>query len=251
MKPVVKSRSEHPSRRSARGAARLSFLLLAAAAAQLAFAAIGSSQVPATREGADAPATDPVHRIAIVLARQQRDLPAPLSLLDIPPQDDGIAGARLAIRDNNTTGRFLKQEFTLEVVQSDKAQELVAGVKKRVGAGVSFVVADAGAQVVIALADALKGQDALIFNAGASDDRLREGDCRPNVVHTTPSRAMLADGLAQYLVWKRWRRWFLVRGTEPDDEAFAAAGRKAVRGEDRRGARIQVRGRQPARGRRS
>ena len=32
---------------------------------------------------------------------------------------------------------------------------------------------------------------ALIFNAGSSDDRLRAGDCRPNVVHTTPSRAML------------------------------------------------------------
>ncbi len=32
-----------------------------------------------------------------------------ISLLDVPPPDDGIAGAKLAIQDNNTTGRFLNQ----------------------------------------------------------------------------------------------------------------------------------------------
>ena len=61
-----------------------------------------------------------------MLARELRDVPPPLSLLDLPPQDDGIAGARLAINDNNTTGRFLKQEFTLEVVESGDVAELVA-----------------------------------------------------------------------------------------------------------------------------
>jgi ABC transporter substrate binding protein (PQQ-dependent alcohol dehydrogenase system) len=82
---------------------------------------------------------------------------------------------------------------------------------------------------LLALADALKGKDALVFNAGSSDDRLREQECRPNVVHTAPARAMLADALAQYLVWKRWSRWFLVHGTEPDDAAFAEAMRRAAK----------------------
>ena len=82
---------------------------------------------------------------------------------------------------------------------------------------------------MLALADALKGRDALIMNAGSADDRLREADCRANVVHTAPSRTMLADGLAQYLVWKQWRRWLLVRGTGPDDEAFAEALRRAAK----------------------
>jgi ABC transporter substrate binding protein (PQQ-dependent alcohol dehydrogenase system) len=40
---------------------------------------------------------------------------------------------------------------------------------------------------------------------------------------------MLADGLAQYLVWKQWRRWFLVYGTGPDDDAFAASIRRAAK----------------------
>jgi ABC transporter substrate binding protein (PQQ-dependent alcohol dehydrogenase system) len=221
---------ERPGRRSVCGAYRVSLLLSAAVAAQLILTATDS----ASREEAVTPSSQPPaavqpHRITIVLARELRTLPPPLSVLDVPPKDDGIAGAQLAINDNNTTGRFLQQEFTLEVVQSANADELVAEVKKRVEAGIAFVIADTSPQTLIALADAVKGRDALILNAGSSDDRLREADCRPNVVHTAPSRAMLADALAQYLVWKRWSRWFLVRGTEPDDDAYAAALRRAAK----------------------
>jgi ABC transporter substrate binding protein (PQQ-dependent alcohol dehydrogenase system) len=224
---------EHPSRGSVCGAARLSLLLSAVVAAQLILTVTGSGQSPAMREEAAAPSSEAptavqAHRIAIVLARELRALPPPLSILDVPPQDEGVAGARLAINDNNTTGRFLQQEFALEVVQGANAEELVGEVKKRVDAGAAFVIADSSPQTLIALADALKGRDVLILNAGSSDDRLREADCRPNVVHTTPSRAMLADALAQYLVWKRWRRWLLVRGTEPDDDAFAEVLRRAA-----------------------
>jgi ABC transporter substrate binding protein (PQQ-dependent alcohol dehydrogenase system) len=201
--------------------------VVAAFAAPLALAASVSSQQPAA--GAQASAAGGPHRIAIVLARELRETPAPLSLLDLPPADDGVAGARLAINDNTTTGRFLQQEFTLDVVQSGKPQELVAEIKQRVDAGAAFIVADVSPPTLIALADALKGKDALILNAGSSDDRLREQDCRPNVVHTAPARTMLADALAQYLVWKRWSRWFLVYGTAPDDAAFAEAMRRAAK----------------------
>ena len=219
----------HPRYGCAGGIARHVFLVLAMIAAQLSLAQIAAAQQPPTHEGAQVSAPNKMHRITIVLARERRDVPPPLSLLDIPPPDDGIAGARLAINDNNTTGRFLKQEFALEVVQNGDIQELVAQVKKHVEGGVSFIVADLRPQTTVALADALKDQRALILNAGSSDDRLREQDCRPNVMHTTPSRSMLADALAQYLVWKQWRRWFLVYGTGPDDEAFAAALRRAAK----------------------
>ena len=50
-------------------------------------------------------------KVEIVLLRELHDRLPPLSLLDIPPPDDGMAGAKLAIQDNNTTGRFMKQEF--------------------------------------------------------------------------------------------------------------------------------------------
>ena len=40
---------------------------------------------------------------------------------------------------------------------------------------------------------------------------------------------MLADALAQYLVWKQWRRWFLVVGSHEADKLFAEAIRRAAR----------------------
>ena len=43
-----------------------------------------------------------------------------------------------------------------------------------------------------------------IFDSAAPDDRLRRPDCRANILHLLPSRAMLADALVQYLVVKRW-----------------------------------------------
>ena len=211
-------------RRGACGMLLRCALVTAAIAGNAVFGAAAPSQ-PAPH----GPSTGGVQRIAIVLARELRDAPPPLSLLDLPPADDGIAGARLAINDNNTTGRFLKQEFGLEVVQSGGIRELIEQVERHVEGGASFIVADASPQTIIGLADALKDRRVLIFNAGSGDDRLREQDCRPNVLHTAPSRAMLADALAQYLVWKQWRRWFLVYGTGPDDEAFAAALRRAAK----------------------
>jgi ABC transporter substrate binding protein (PQQ-dependent alcohol dehydrogenase system) len=39
---------------------------------------------------------------------------------------------------------------------------------------------------------------------------------------------MLADGLTQYLVWKRWRRWLLVVGSHDPDKLYADALRRAA-----------------------
>jgi hypothetical protein len=36
-----------------------------------------------------------------------------ISLLDKMPPDDGLAGAKLAMGDNDTTGRFMNQRFEL------------------------------------------------------------------------------------------------------------------------------------------
>ena len=82
----------------------------------------------------------------------------------------------------------------------------------------------------------------VLFNAGAIDDRLREEDCRANVIHTAPTRSMLADGLAQYLVWKQWRRWLSGRRFARPRQALcrrAAQGGAQVRSADRAGAGVR------------
>ena len=214
-----------PDRRSACGRLLRCALVAAALAGNLAFAAAAPSQ-PTPRS----PAAGDVQRIAIVLARELRDAPPPLSLLDMPPADDGIAGARLAINDNNTTGRFLKQEFTLEVVQSGDVGELVAQVKKQV---------EGGRRVHRCRREP------------ASDDRARrcaEGpacadlQCRLAATTGCASRIAGRTSCTRRRHGRCWRmRWRSIwsgsnggagswcYGTGPDDEAFAAALRRAAK----------------------
>lgn len=158
-----------------------------------------------------------------------------ISLIDIPPENNGIAGAQLAINDNNTTGKFLNQRFSLEDVQLNDKDDVAAATSALAARGVSLVIADLPAAALLKAADAAGSRGLLFFNVGALDDRLREEDCRANVIHTAPTRSMLADALAQYLVWKQWRRWFLVSGSHAEDKLFADAMRRAAK---RFGARI-------------
>lgn len=183
----------------------------------------------AEREKAAAKPMPGAEKINIVLIRELHDRPPPLSLLDIPPADDGIAGAKLGIQDNNTTGRFMKQEFVLDVVAGSNPDELVAEAVKRADGGTGFFIVDVPPKTVLAIADALKDKDAVVFNAGAPDDDLREDNCRINVKHTTPARSMLADALAQYMAWKRWAKWLLITGPQPEDKAFADALKRAAK----------------------
>lgn len=151
-----------------------------------------------------------------------------LSVLDVPPRDEGVAGASVAISDNNTTGRFLGQKFSLDVVEVKPDSDLLAVFDVMAGKGISTILADLSAVQLLALADTAQAKGIIVFNVGATDDRLREEDCRANVFHTAPTRSMLADGLAQYLIWKQWRRWALVYGSHERDRLFAAALRRAA-----------------------
>jgi ABC transporter substrate binding protein (PQQ-dependent alcohol dehydrogenase system) len=151
-----------------------------------------------------------------------------LSPLDIPPRDEGVAGAELAIRDNNTTGSFTGQAFSLKVVEVEPGADVRPAVGSMVSAGVRLVLADLSPGQLLAAADAVSSTGALLFNVGSVDDSLREQDCRPNVFHTAPTRSMLADALAQYLVWKQWPRWVLLSGSHDADRQFADALRRAA-----------------------
>jgi ABC transporter substrate binding protein (PQQ-dependent alcohol dehydrogenase system) len=170
-------------------------------------------------------AADPVEIGIGYLARS--GVKSKLSLVEQPAANDGIAGARLAIDDNNTTGKFLNQRFTLEEVRLGDGDDVAKAATALAGRN-GFIIADLPADALLKAADALRDRGTVLLNAGAIDDRLREEDCRPNVLHVAPTRSMLADALAQYLVWKQWKRWLLVVGSHEEDKLYAAALRRAA-----------------------
>jgi ABC transporter substrate binding protein (PQQ-dependent alcohol dehydrogenase system) len=158
-----------------------------------------------------------------------------ISLLDKTPPDGGLAGAKLAISDNDTTGRFMDQRFELSdapVRADDDPASVLAALTDR---GIRLILTDIPADRLLKFAAAGRANGVVLFNIRAPDDALRQQDCRDNVIHVAPSRSMLADALAQYLVWKKWSRWVLVYGSHPEDALLADAYRRAAK---RFGARI-------------
>ena len=182
--------------------------------------AIGASVV-----AAHALAADPIEIGIGYLG--QANVKSTLSLVQQPADNDGVAGAHLAIEDNNTTGKFLNQHFTLHEVRLKEGED-AAKAASSLADHDSFIIVDLPADQLLKAADALRDRGTVLLNAGAIDDRLREEDCRANVIHVAPTRSMLADALAQYLVWKQWKRWLLVVGSHDADKLYADALRRAA-----------------------
>lgn len=150
-----------------------------------------------------------------------------LSGLDPVPDDEGIAGAELARADNATTGRFLGHDYVLDVVRLPPGSDPAPAARTALAAA-PFLILDADARAVTAIADLPEAKGALIFSVAAPDESLRGADCRANVLHTGLSYAMRADALMQALLSKRWTRLALVTGPHPLDLAWADALRASA-----------------------
>lgn len=151
---------------------------------------------------------------------------APVSRFDRKPDNLGFAGAMLGNQDNETTGSFLGHSFSVETLATTPEQ-LEANAAALIEDGIRIIVVLGRGDDVLKVADAA-GPDTLVFNAAAPEVALRGESCRSNLLHVAPSRAMLADALAQFLVWKKWTRWLLISGSNQDDRLLAEAYRRAA-----------------------
>ncbi|TMJ45837.1 MAG: branched-chain amino acid ABC transporter substrate-binding protein [Alphaproteobacteria bacterium] len=153
----------------------------------------------------------------------------PHAYLDQPPADEGIQGARLGIADNNTTGHFNGQSFELVERQVPVEGDIAASFRDLTANNIRLVVTDLAAPELLSVAALPEAASVTIFNTAAPDDRLRGADCRANILHLPPSRAMLADALVQYLATKSWPAILLVVGRGDGDREFAADIRHAAK----------------------
>ena len=152
-----------------------------------------------------------------------------LSNLTPPTKDDGTLGGEQGIKDSNATGRFLGHKYSLENVVLSLEDNVMENFNRVYDKGVRLFIFDTSADDLLAVADSEKGKQALFFNVGSPDDILRTEQCRANIIHITPSYAMLADALAQYLIVKKWSDWLLIVGRRDADRKFANAVRAAAK----------------------
>ncbi|WP_417775985.1 ABC transporter substrate-binding protein [Stutzerimonas xanthomarina] len=154
--------------------------------------------------------------------------PGPLLSNVIPePEDGGLRGAELAITDSNSTGRFLKHRYALQSRAAESSDQLIEDARSLHADGLRLFIVNAPARTLQRLAETM--QDSLLINSGSSNDELRTSRCLGNVLHTLPSRSMLADALGQFLAVRRWNRWLLISGPTEEDQAYAEALKRAAK----------------------
>ncbi|MSS76141.1 MAG: branched-chain amino acid ABC transporter substrate-binding protein [Methyloglobulus sp.] len=167
--------------------------------------------------------------IKIAYLTQTQKVRPVLSNLDPVIENKGVLGAELAIEDSNTTGEYTKQKFSLEKFIVPVDGNAVDTFNKQIAKKYAFVVTNLAHDVTNKVADIDAAKEALLFDAATIDDALRNKECRANVLHLLPSRAMRADALAQYMMKKRWTKWFLVIGNTKEDKLYAEAIKRSAK----------------------
>ncbi|HBR27093.1 MAG TPA: hypothetical protein DD732_08705, partial [Rhizobiales bacterium] len=199
-----------------------------------------AAETPQAPAGAPAPAAAPAEApsaggeipikatVPIVYLGKQYEEPLPLSYSEKIITDKGIQGARLIIKEANQAGGFVGFAFTLVEAIVPPSGDLVAKAKEVLKGGDAFIIADLEAPDLIAVADLPEAKNSVIVNIRANDEALRQELCRSNVFHIIPDWAMRADALAQYFIWKKWPRWFVIRGDTPADKDYLAQVKRSA-----------------------
>ena len=165
----------------------------------------------------------------IIFLSKERKTPPVLSNLDPILDDEGFYGVKLAIEDNLTTGRFVGHDYKAEFHRVLLEENLVEEYQKLINSGNKIFVVDLNEKEIQSLYDNSSSKDVIIFNVRSKSDSLRNDECKNNLFHIPPSYSMLSDALTQYLVKKKWNKWFLVTGPDSNDKEYADALKKSAK----------------------
>ena len=165
----------------------------------------------------------------IIFITKEREVPAVLSNLDPILNDEGFYGIQLGVEDNLTTGRFLGHDYKVKMIQVSLKEDLGEEFKKLIKSGYTYFVADLNSGELSKLSNLEESKNILLINIRSKEDSLRNEFCKTNLIHVAPSYTMLSDALTQYLVKKKWKKWFLVIGPEKEDKAYADALKKSAK----------------------
>jgi len=166
--------------------------------------------------------------ISVIYLQHQVAQPAVLSNLDPIPEDLGRAGVLLGLADNQTTGQFLGISYELEIVVVPVESNIIEAALRALES-TQLLILDVPADTLLLIGDLPQAEHALLFNVSASETALRNQQCRANILHSLPSRAMRADALMQFFLKKRWDDLVMISGSREGDIAFANALRASAK----------------------
>ena len=138
-------------------------------------------------------------------------------------------GARMAIKEGKFAAAAAGVKLALVRESGADIDAMGAALDRLYADGARFFLVDAPGGALAALAKGSRDKTLLLFNISALDDALRGAQCHPQLLHVVPSRAMLMDALAQYLVMKKWQEVLVLAGPRPGDAQMLAAFERSAK----------------------
>lgn len=171
----------------------------------------------------------PLHSVTVAvlsMAADARYAPKQLERA-YPDHPAGRVGdaARMAVEDASLELQELGVVLKLKEIALADAQALPKVLAELKVARVQHIVADLPPAMLTALVKAAPAAlgGAMVINVSADSDALRNEACSAALLHTTPSRQMYTDALAQYLAARNWRKLLLLQGPLSEDQLQGAA----------------------------
>ena len=140
-----------------------------------------------------------------------------------------IDGVEAGLREVRVLGRRLGLTFELDVVELGEDETAIDAIESAIADGHAVFVLDLPLDEMMALAEATVTRDILLFDVRHPDTELRRNFCPDHLFYMGPSRAMIADALAQYLRERGWRNILMLNGPEEADAKDADAFRSAAK----------------------
>ena len=167
--------------------------------------------------------------VNIAFLIEKTPVQAALSNLDPVLIDEGTQGAQLGIKDNNTTGQFTGHQYHLKSVEVPLGESVTAVFESLVKQGYQYLIVDVQQNTLKQLSTIARKEQVLLFNVSSAQGEFRNSQCGTNLFHVIPSYEMRTDALAQFMLKKRWNKWFLVKGHSADDISFAKAIKRSAK----------------------
>jgi len=154
-------------------------------------------------------ANDPRYREDVTDARYQAQ---PWGRLD--------TAVELAMKESRFAAQKNGVKFELAKYDVDELSRLPALMRRLQAEGTQFLLLDLPAEGVKLAADAAQGSGTVLFNLSALENNLRDADCYANLLHIAPSRRMLTDAMAQYLISKKWKEVLVLHSDSEADQRY-------------------------------
>jgi ABC transporter substrate binding protein (PQQ-dependent alcohol dehydrogenase system) len=133
---------------------------------------------------------------------------------------------QMSIDDAQVELESANNKITLEALTANDEKAAIAAAIKAEKSGAHFILVDAPAAWLPALAASV---NVPVINVSATADSLREKSCHKNLLHTIPSERMRADAMAQSLVARKWKNVLLLTGAAEADAARSQAAVAALK----------------------